>query len=186
MEDTQIINLYRSRCETAISETAEKYGPYLNQVAFNILRCREDTEEIVADTYLAAWNAIPPEFPKVLKHFLSRITRNLSFNRLDYITARKRDPHMTTVLSELDACLPDPGNDPYSVLEAKQLAQALNRFLSRLDRTDCVVFLSRYYYSMTIAEIGEKYRLPERNVKYRLSSLRQKLRKQLDKEEIAI
>ena len=86
MDDTQIIDLYFRRCESAISETAEKYGAYLNQVAYNILRCREDTQEIVEDTYLAAWNAIPPTRPQALKHFLSRITRNLSFNRLDYLT----------------------------------------------------------------------------------------------------
>ena len=87
MDDTQIIGLYFSRSESAIAETAKKYGAYLNQVAYNILRCREDTEEIVEDTYLAAWNAIPPTKPNVLKHFLSRITRNLAFTRLDYNTA---------------------------------------------------------------------------------------------------
>lgn len=71
MEDTQIIALYLSRQEAAIGETAKKYGGYINRIAYNILRCREDTEEIAADTYLAAWNAIPPEIPRVLKHFLS-------------------------------------------------------------------------------------------------------------------
>lgn len=69
MEDTQIIALYLSRQEAAIGETAKKYGGYINRIAYNILRCREDTEEIAADTYLAAWNAIPPEIPRVLKHF---------------------------------------------------------------------------------------------------------------------
>ena len=111
MEDTQIIALYLSRQEAAIGETAKKYGGYINQIAYNILRCREDTEEIAADTYLAVWNAIPPEIPRVLKHFLSRIARNLAFDRLDYITAKRRDVHMITLLSELDACLPDPHAD---------------------------------------------------------------------------
>ena len=82
MEDTQIIALYLSRQEAAIGETVKKYGGYINRIAYNILRCREDTEEIAADTYLAAWNAIPPEIPRVLKHFLSRIARNLAFDRL--------------------------------------------------------------------------------------------------------
>ena len=79
MEDTQIIALYLSRQEAAIGETAKKYGGYINRIAYNILRCREDTEEIAADTYLAAWNAIPPEIPRVLKHFLSRIARDPVF-----------------------------------------------------------------------------------------------------------
>ena len=129
MEDTQIIALYLSRQEAAIGETAKKYGGYINRIAYNILRCREDTEEIAADTYLAAWNAIPPEIPRVLKHFLSRIARNLAFDRLDYITAKRRDVH---------------------------------------------------------SEIADKLGLTERNVKYRLSFLRQKLRKQLEREGINV
>ena len=144
MEDTQIIALYLSRQEAAIGETAKKYGGYINQIAYNILRCREDTEEIAADTYLAAWNAIPPEVPRVLKHFLSRIARNLAFDRLDYITAKRRDVHMITLLSELDACLPDPHSDVEAAVDAKLAAGSVNRFLSRLDKKDCAVFLSRY------------------------------------------
>ena len=97
MEDTQIIALYLSRQEAAIGETAKKYGGYINQIAYNILRCREDTEEIAADTYLAAWNAIPPEIPRVLKHFLSRIARNLAFDRLDYRFDRARSDDGTYV-----------------------------------------------------------------------------------------
>lgn len=186
MEDTQIINLYFSRCEAAIRETAGKYGAYLNQVAYNILRCREDTEEIVEDTYLAAWNAIPPERPRVLKHFLSRITRNLSYDRLDYITAKRRTPHMCILLSELDACVPDRSGGVETAMEAKQIGEALNRFLSQLDRLDCAVFVNRYYYSMTISEVAQKCALSERNVKYRLSCLRSQLRKHLDKEGITV
>lgn len=186
MEDTQIISLYFSRSESAIEETARKYGAYLNQVAYNILRCREDTEEIVTDTYFAAWNAIPPERPRVLKHFLSRITRNLSFNRLDYLTAKCRDTNMVLVLSELDACLPDQTADMESRMESREIGQALNRFLGQLDRLDCAVLLCRYYHCMQIREIADKYTLTERNVKYRLSCLRRQLRGFLDKECIAV
>lgn len=186
MDDTQIIDLYFSRSEGAIAETAKKYGSYLNQIAYNILRCREDTEEVVEDTYFAAWNAIPPTRPEVLKHFLSRITRNLSFDRLDYLTAKRRSGHMAILLSELEECIPDHRGDVEALWEAKQIGASLNRFLEKLDRTDCRIFLCRYYYSMTLTEIAEKYQLPQRNVKYRLSCLRKKLRKQLDKEGIAI
>lgn len=186
MEDTQIIELYFSRSESAIGETAGKYGAYLNQVAYNILRCREDTEEVVEDTYLAAWNAIPPERPRILKHFLSRITRNLSFDRLDYISAKRRDVHMITLLSELEACLPDENGDVEAAMEAKQIGKMLNRFLSGLEKLDCAVFVNRYYYSMTISEIAKKYELPDRNVKYRLSCMRCQLRKLLAREGITV
>lgn len=186
MDDTQIIQLYFSRSESAIEETAVKYGPYLNQVAFNILRCREDTEEIVEDTYLAAWNAIPPTVPTVLKHFLSRITRNLSFGRLDYLTAKRRDNHLDVLLSELDACFPDRRGSTEDIWEAKQIGVSLNRFLDTLDRTDCRILLSRYYYGMTIDEIAQKYEIPPRKVKYRLSVLRKQLRSHLSKEGVIV
>lgn len=186
MEDAQIVDLYLNRQESALQETARKYGPYLNQVADHILRCREDSEEVVEDTYLAAWNAIPPEVPRVLKHFLSRIARNLSFNRLDYLTARQRDSHMVLLLSELDACIPDTLSDPARQLESRQIGASLNHFLSTLPPKDCAVFLCRYYHSMTIREIGDKYALSERNVKYRLSCMRQQLRRELEKEGICV
>ena len=172
MEDTQIIALYLSRQEAAIGETAKKYGGYINQIAYN--------------AYLRAWNAIPPEQPTSLGAYLARITRNLAFDRLDYITAKRRDVHMITLLSELDACLPDPHSDVEAAVDAKLAAGSVNRFLSQLDKKDCAVFLSRYYYSLTIAEIADKLGLTERNVKYRLSCLRQKLRKQLEREGISV
>lgn len=186
MDDTKIIDLYFSRSESAIAETAKKYGAYLNQIAFNILRCHEDTEEIVEDTYFAAWNTIPPSRPLVLKHFLSRITRNLSFDRLDYNTAKRRSRHMTVLLSELDACIPDRQGNVETAWETHQIGTALNRFVDTLNRTDLQVFLCRYYYNMTVMEIADKYQLSQRNVKYRLSCLRKMLRKHLDKEGVAV
>ena len=141
---------------------------------------------MVEDTYLAAWNTIPPERPRILKHYLSRITRNLSFDRLDYITAKRRDVHMVTLLSELDACIPEENGDLETAVEAKQIGELLNRFLSGLAKLDCAVFVNRYYYGMTISEIAKKYGLPDRNVKYRLSCLRCQLRKLLDREGIVV
>lgn len=186
MDDAQIIDLYLTRQESAVEETARKYGSYLHQVAYHILRCPEDSEEVVEDVYFAAWNAIPPEVPRVFKHFLSRITRNLSFNRLDYLTAKQRDSHMILLLSELDACIPDTLADPARQLESRQIGSILNHFLSTLSPKDCALFLCRYYHSMTIREISEKYALSERNVKYRLSCMRQQLRKDLEKEDICV
>ena len=186
MDDTQIISLYFSRSESAIAETAKKYGAYLTQIAYNILNCPQDSEEVVEDTYLAAWNAIPPEVPRVLKHFLSRIARNLSFNKLDYRSAKRRDSNMILLLSELDACLPDRNADVESILEARQLSISLNRFLSHQTKQDCSIFLCRYYYCMNIREIAQKHNLSERQIKYRLRLLRQWLRKDLEKEGISV
>ena len=186
MDDSQIVQLYFSRSESSIEETAKKYGAYLSQVAFNILHSREDTEEIVADTYLAAWNQIPPTYPKVLRHFLSRITRNLSFDRLDYLTAKRRNQNMVTLLSELEECLPDRRGSAEDIWEAKQLGIILNRFLETLEPMDCKILLSRYYYSMPIQKIAEKTYLPERTVKYRLGKLRKQLRQYLSWEGILV
>ena len=186
MEDAQIIELYLSRNEASIAETGKKYGAYLNQVAYNILRSSQDAEEVVTDTYLAAWNTIPPTIPKVLKHYLSRITRNLSLDRLDYLTAGRRDNHMVLLLSELDACIPDQNGDPEKAMEAKELGQSLNRFLSRLSKEDCRIFLCRYYYCMPIRQISDKYDLSQRHIKYRLSCLRKELRHYLNKEGIVV
>ena len=139
MEDEKIIELYWQRSPQAIDETSRKYGAYCMRLSMNILMNREDSEENVNDTYLRVWNAIPPEVPRVLKHFLSRIARNLAFDRLDYITAKRRDVHMITLLSELDACLPDPHSDVEAAVDAKLAAGSVNRFLSQLDKKDCAV-----------------------------------------------
>lgn len=186
MEDAGIIGLYFERDQSALDETAKKYGAYLNQVAYNILRCKEDSEEIVEDTYYGAWNAIPPTRPAVLKHFLSRITRNLSFSRLDYTTAKRRNAGAVELLSELDECIPDKRGSAESQWEAQQIGAEINRFLATLSREDCAVFLSRYYYAMTLKEVARKYALPERKVKYLLSNLRLQLKKHLNKEGVVI
>lgn len=167
MEDDGIVALYFARSETAIAETEKKYGAYLHQVAYHILRNLSDTDEIVNDTYMGAWGAIPPTKLNHLRHFLSRITRNLSFNRLAYLKAGKRN----ALFVELDECIPD-GKDVEQVWEAKEIGVVLNRFLKTLDDKSCAVFLARYYYSYSIDELAEQYRLSARQVKYLLSKAR--------------
>lgn len=182
MEDAQIISLYFARSEAAIAETAARYGAYLNQIAYNILRDSADTEEIVNDTYLGAWNAIPPANPRSFCHFLSRITRNLSFTRLDYKLAAKR----SAILEELDECVPDARSDVEHCVEVQELAEVLNRFLGTLGQRTCAVFLARYYYSYTTPEIAVRYGLTQRQVKYLLSKTRKQLQKNLTEEGIAL
>ncbi len=186
LDDTSIIELYLKRSEAAIEMTARKYGAYLYYIANNLLRCREDSEEVVQDTYLSAWKAIPPANPTSLKHYLSRIVRNLSFNRIDYMTADKRNFGITEQLSELDECIPDKMSSVEQNIELKLIGSALNGFLATLSREDCAVFLLRYYYSMTIKEVAEKCSLSERRVKYLLLCLRRRLKEYFDKEDITI
>ena len=185
MQDTEIIALYFARNEEAITETSVKYGTYLNCVTYNILRNASDSEEVVEDTYMAAWMAMPPAWPERLKHFLSRIARNLSFKRLEYNSAAKRSAVARMLLEELEECI--PGNqDIEDVIEAKQIAEVLNRFLSKSSESDVRLFVSRYYYAMTLQEISQKYAIPMRKIQYRLSLMRSGLRTLLEKEGIEI
>lgn len=186
MEDQQIIGLYFARSESAIDETAKKYGAYLNTVVGNILRCPEDTEEIVSDVYLAAWNSMPPTWPNVLKHYLSRIARNLSFRRYAYLTADKRSNYTEVMLSELEECIPDGRSDPAEVVEARALGRCINGFLASLSREDCGLFVSRYFYAQTLEELAKKYGSSPRKIKYHLEKLRFRLRTYLQKEGMSV
>lgn len=168
MEDAEIIALYVEKSESAIRETDNKYNAFLNRLVYNILRDALDTEEIIDDTYMGAWNAIPPTIPNSLKHFLSRIARNLSFDRLDYRLAGKRN----ALFVELDECIPDRQQNVEKIWEAKEIGNLLNCYLGTLDRKDCAVFLGRYFYSYSISELAAQYSLTQRQVKYILSKAR--------------
>lgn len=182
MDDSEIIDLYFERSEAAITETDRKYHAYLNQIAYHILRSFRDTEEIVNDTYMGAWKAIPPTKPNSLKHFLSRITRNLSFDRLDYLNADKR----RMIFVEMDECIPDRQNDMEALWETKEIGRVLNCFLKTLEAKDCAVFLARYFYSYSIKELADQYSLSIRQVKYLLSRTRTALRNYFEKEGVIL
>lgn len=184
MEDERIVELYFERSETAISETAKKYGGYLGRLAYNILRDASDSEEVVSDTYLGAWNAIPPARPDVLRHFLSRIARCLAFNRLDYAAAKRRMP-IGGIMAELDECVPDSAGIE-EAMEAKAIGEAINAFLSGLDRESAVLFVARYYSCMTLGELSERYGVSERRAKYLLQRCRARLSLRLREEGIIL
>ena len=181
MEDTQIVALFFSRSEEAISETSKKYGSYLKTIACNILPSSEDAEEIANDVYLAAWDSIPPKCPSMLKYYLSHVVRNLCFKRIEYLTAEKRGGNADILLSELEECIPDTCRGMEEILEARELGQHLNRFLGTLDPNDRKLFLSRYYYAMTAPQLAEKYGWSVRQVKYRLGKMRKELKHTLQK-----
>lgn len=182
MEDTQIVALYCARSEEAITETSQKYGRYLETIARNILPNPEDTEEILNDLYLTAWNTIPPKCPTVLKYYLSRVVRNLCFKRIEYLAAGKRNGNGDMLLSELEACIPDSGADLERTWEVRELSRLINRFLATLSRDDRKLFLSRYYYAVPVPELAERNGCSVRRIKYRLEKLREKLKIALQKE----
>lgn len=184
MEDQEIIDLYFQRSESAISETAEKYGHYCYTIAFNILTNNEDAEESVSDTYMAAWNAMPPRRPAMLATFLGKITRHLSIDRWRARGACKRGGgEMTLALEELEDCAAD-GQTVERAYERKQLAAVFNRFLEGLPETERKVFLCRYWYLDSIPGIGARFGFSDSKVKSMLRRTRGKLRLELEKEEL--
>ena len=184
MEDQQIIDLYWSRSESAISETASKYGKYCYSIAYNILTCNEDAEESVNDTYLAAWKAIPPRRPSILATFLGKITRHLSIDRWRSRNRYKRGGgEIVLALEELEDCVVDH-QTVEQAFERKQLALIFNRFLAELGETERQVFLCRYWYLDSISDIANYYGFSVSKVTSMLHRTRKKLRLALEREEL--
>ncbi len=186
MDDRQIIALYNERSEAALSETAKKYGRYCRTVAYNILLNEEDSEECVNDTWLRAWDSIPPQCPERLSAFLGKITRNLALNRYKHNTREKRGGGQTVlVLEELAECIPGADRTEEAVEEAL-LVDVLNRFLEELPTEKRKIFLRRYWYLSSVKEIVVDFGLSESNVKMTLLRLRRKLKQTLEKEGIIL
>ena len=182
MEDSKIIELYWQKDENAIPETADKYGAYCFTIADNILHSVEDSEECVNDTWLRAWNAIPPQRPGVLRIFLAKITRNLSFDRFNARNAEKRGGgEITLILDELGECL-DSGADTEAAYEAKELRQSVRRFVRALPERDGNVLVRRYFFADSVSDIARRYALTENNVMVILCRTRKKLKAWLLKE----
>ena len=185
MEDERIIELYWNRDQRAIRETDGKYGKLLGGIAWNLLRSREDSEECVNDTYLRAWNAIPPQRPGALRAWLARITRNLSLDRWKTRQAEKRGGGAEVLLGELEDCVP-VARGPEQALEDQALAELLNAFLRGLSREGRAIFLRRYWYGQGVAEIAGDLGCGEGKVKSSLFRSRKALREFLEKEGIAV
>ena len=185
MEDEQILNLYFSRSEQAIGETAVKYGAYCHSIAFHVLENKEDAEECVSDAYLRAWNAIPPEQPASLGAYLARITRNLALDRYDYQHAEKRSSDLTCAFEELEAVLP-AAERAEDAADRLTLQQVLNDFLRAQTREARTYFIRRYWYGESISEIAAACRAGEGAVRVSLFRTRNRLRKALEKGGIAL
>lgn len=182
MEDDQIVNLYFARDEQAIQETDSKYGSFCYRIADNILANQQDAEESVSDTYLAAWNAMPPRRPSILGAFLGKITRRISIDRWRKRNAFKRTGgEMTLALEELGEVVGD-STSPETALARKELAASLNRFYDSLSDIQRGVFLCRYWYLNSIGEIAERTGYSPSKVSSMLHRMRGNLKKQLAKE----
>jgi len=185
MEDKEIINLYFERSESAIQETAVKYGGYLSAIAYRILRCEDDVEEVVNDTYHGAWRSIPPKRPDVLKLFLAKIARNIAIDRLEYRLAQKRNTDRDVLLSEIEELVPSR-MDVEESWSSREIGETINRFLGTLDRRTRTIFLARYWYAYSIREISERMHLSESNVKNSLFRTRKKLRAYLEEKGVVL
>ena len=182
MEDRQIVDLYWARSEDAICETQLKYGRYCLAIASNILPFREDAEESVNDTYLTAWNIMPPERPSILSTFLGKLTRRISIDRWRRLSADKRGGGSVPVaLDELAECI--PGNaDPAAEVEAKELAQTVGRFLDTVPQTERAVFLMRYFEMAKLQQIAAQHGASVSKIKSMLHRIRLRLREYLQRE----
>ena len=183
MDDKKIIELYFAREEMAIVETKIKYGKLLNHVAFGILHSDTDVEECVDDTYMRAWNTIPPTKPNILSAFLSKITRNLSINR--YLQNKSRNIILATekVFEEMEDCIPDstgPISDDIAIRDA------INGYLGTLSDSMRIIFVKRYFYMLPIHQISAETRTSVSNVKVSLMRMRTKLKEYLEKAGINV
>lgn len=183
LEDEHILELYINRNESAIAESSRQYGRYCYSISYNILSDKEDAEECVNDTWLRTWNAIPPQRPSKLSFFVGRITRNLSLDKFKAKKTKKRGGEMTIILGELDDCIPSDHDVEQAILE-KDLAETINRFLRTLPERECNLFLARYWYSHSQAEIAAQFAMKENNVKASLFRTRTKLKTHLQEEGI--
>jgi RNA polymerase sigma-70 factor (ECF subfamily) len=175
MDDPKIVQLYWDRDEQAIPATADKYGRYCTAIARNILGSNEDAEECVNDTYLNAWNSMPPHRPSVLSTFLGKITRNLSFNRYKHNTADKRGGGETTaVLDELLEIVSDTDSVEQEI-NRKELVKAIDTFLGTLSADKRGIFICRYWYFDSISTIASSFGMTENNVSVNLNRTRLKL-----------
>ena len=187
MEDAEILDMYFSREEAALSETKTKYGRRLFKVSNNILHSSEDAEENVNDTLLKSWNVIPPSRPLMFGAFLAKIARNLSLNKWEAKNAAKRGGgEVGIMLGELEECIPSADNSPEEAHEALVVTDTINIFLSTLDKPARVAFILRYFHSESISTISTRFKMSESKIKSLLFRTRKKLRTHLEKEGITI
>lgn len=186
MNDEQIVELYFARNEAAIAETKKKYSAYCMKIARNILGNELDCEECLNDTWLGVWRSVPPKRPSNLATYLGKITRNLSINRYKMKYAEKRAVNEFSVsLDELDECVPG-GESVDSDDQIVSVGASINSFLHTQKVLDRKVFVCRYFYCDSVADIAERFDMSESRVKSLLFRMRTKLKTHLEKDGITV
>ncbi|MBQ3095990.1 MAG: RNA polymerase sigma factor [Clostridia bacterium] len=180
MDDQKITNLLWQRAETAIEALSKKFGNRLMLIALNILGVRQDAEESVNDTYLAVWHTVPPKKPDPLAGYVYATGRNISLDRLKYISAEKRDCRYDLSIDELANCLPAALLE--ETVEARELGLAINRFLGTVSADNRTLFLRRYWFGDSVQTIARDLGLRENAASVRLGRIRMQLREHLIKE----
>ena len=180
MTDKQIIGLYFARDERAIEETDQAYGSRLLALSERILNSFRDAEEMKNDTYLRAWNAIPPQQPVHFYGWLAMLCRSLSLNRLNWNTARKRNAVVVALSDELSDILPD--RTSLEQIDADILGDAINAFLRKQPEEKRYLFIRRYWYMDSTEELSKRFQVSREKVKSDLFRMRGKLKKELEKE----
>lgn len=170
MQDEQILDLYFARDERAIAETERRYGAECKRLSMSILHSEADADECVNDTWLKAWNAIPPKRPTPFRAFLLRLTRNISINRFRYHHSECRDQNLTVALDELEACIPMPEEN------SPELAEMLSEFLRTLSERDRLLFMGRYFHALTVEELARRVGMKANTVSVHLYRAREALR----------
>ena len=182
MEDRDILALLNARDEAALRETKEKYGPYCLAVARNVLGGEEDAEECLSDVLLRVWNAVPPAEPRDLRAYLAKVTRSIAIDRLRAGNAAKRGGGEAAIaIDELAECVSGNG-DAESEVMARALGEAVDRFLRRQKTRDRALFVRRYFFAESNAEIAKRFGMRENSVAATLSRMRRRLRDDLEKE----
>lgn len=184
MDDQKIIELFLARNEDAILHTQDTYGCKLFSLADNIIGNHEDAEESVNDTYWKAWDSIPPQRPKYFFAYLAKICRNFALKKIEKQNAAKRKAEVVSLTQEMELCIPDDSRD--RELRGKELGMILDSFLRSLSKDNRIIFMRRYWYVDTIAEIAERYGISEGAVQMRLTRTRDKLCTYLEKEGIYV
>ena len=185
MEDQQIIELYFKRDESALTETAKKYGTFCLRIAMNVLSVREDAEECVNDTYHTAWNQIPPTKPDSFKAFLGRIVRNFSISKYRALHAKKRFNGLEVMLSELNDCVPAAENIEQE-LEAKELTEYINTWLEGLTVEDRALFVRRYWYGDEVRNLAKRCGISAAQMSQKMLRLRRKLKAFLEEKGVVL
>ena len=185
IDDEKIIDLFFERSEQGIRELDNKYGAVCHNLSYNIVNNRQDAEECVNDAYLGAWNAIPPVHPNPLLSYIVKIVRNISLKIYWRKEAAKRNSTYTIAMGEIETCIADP-NTVETEIEARELARIIEAFLDTLTVKERVIFMRRYAYADTYADIAKRVGISEKNVSVRLTLIRPKMKQYLIEREVFV